>query len=212
MERPKDKLVIRILIILYSVGVLGHIADGEILSLMKVLTPFVLLLSGGLVLFSLELQNNKPLAIWLIAGFLFTMIIEILGVKSGLIFGNYYYGYVLGVKLFGVPVIIGINWIMIIWGGIGIGNIAGSSIFSKSFLAAFMILVFDLILEPVAMKLSYWHWQGGIIPLKNYSIWFLIGFFLSFGYFRANIKIKTDLPIALFVIQIFFFILINLFH
>ena len=41
------------------------------------------------------------------------MISEILGVNYGLIFGDYIYLDNLGYKVFGVPVIIGVNWIIL---------------------------------------------------------------------------------------------------
>ena len=41
------------------------------------------------------------------------MITESLGVNYGLIFGNYEYGNNLGFKFFGVPFLIGINWIIL---------------------------------------------------------------------------------------------------
>ena len=38
------------------------------------------------------------------------MISEILGVKFGVIFGDYEYGSALGLKIFDVPLLIGANW------------------------------------------------------------------------------------------------------
>ena len=38
------------------------------------------------------------------------MLAEILVVSYGIIFGNYKYGEILGYKVLGVPLIIGINW------------------------------------------------------------------------------------------------------
>ena len=38
------------------------------------------------------------------------MISEIVGVKFGIIFGDYKYGYALGYKIFEVPILIGANW------------------------------------------------------------------------------------------------------
>lgn len=38
------------------------------------------------------------------------MIVELIGVNTGLLFGTYQYGENLGIKVFGVPFLIGINW------------------------------------------------------------------------------------------------------
>ena len=48
-----------------------------------------------------------------IIGFLTGMITEILGVQLGWIFGDYQYGEALGYKLFGVPLLIGVNWTLL---------------------------------------------------------------------------------------------------
>ena len=40
-------------------------------------------------------------------------------------------------------------------------------------LAAALATAFDFVLEPVAVRLDYWRWRDGVIPLQNYAAWFL---------------------------------------
>ena len=40
-------------------------------------------------------------------------------------------------------------------------------------LAAALATAFDFLLEPVAVRLDYWRWRDGVIPLQNYVAWFL---------------------------------------
>ena len=92
------------------------------------------------------------------------MISEILGVNYGLIFGEYVYLDNLGPKILGVPVLIGINWIILTF----ITGSLSSLIFKNKYLsvilgAIFMILL-DLIMEPVAPLLGFW-----IFDLSNCS-------------------------------------------
>ena len=42
------------------------------------------------------------------------MLTEAIGVNTGLLFGTYEYGANLGFKIFGVPLIIGVNWTVLI--------------------------------------------------------------------------------------------------
>ena len=58
-----------------------------------------------------KIVKQEILSILLI--FFIGMLAEGLGVNYGLIFGKYDYGNNLGFKLFGVPFLIGINWIML---------------------------------------------------------------------------------------------------
>jgi putative membrane protein len=70
---------------------------------------------------------------------------------------------------------------------------------------------FDFILEPVAVKLQFWSWENGQIPLLNYICWFtisaiLLGIKLYFKAIRFNI-----FATSLLIIQALFFLMLNLF-
>ena len=40
--------------------------------------------------------------------------------------------------------------------------------------ACFLALIFDWVMEPVAVKLGYWQWENDRIPLYNYISWIII--------------------------------------
>jgi hypothetical protein len=42
--------------------------------------------------------------------------------------------------------------------------------------------MFDWIMEPVAIRLDYWTWAGGDIPMQNYFAWFVIATVSAFAY------------------------------
>jgi len=198
------------LIIMYSVGVVGHIIP-SVKPLMIFLTPFTLLLTGSVTLyFSLNKGNNK-LVIWGLIVYIITFSLEVIGVKTGYIFGSYYYGDVLGLKFFGVPMIIGFNWVVIILGAIGIASRIHKSAFQIALLTGTFAVLFDLMLEPVAIKLSYWAWELGFIPLKNYYAWFGIAFFASLFSRKLKLELEDSLFIYYFLIQLTFFILLSIF-
>lgn len=95
-------------------------------------------------------------------------IIEVIGVKTGVVFGPYSYSDGLGWSLLDTPLIIGLNWLfshtarILRPKPIFIG-------FIKPFWASpFLMVFYDLFLEQVAPKLNMWHWQNEVIPLQNY--------------------------------------------
>ena len=46
-----------------------------------------------------------------------------------------------------------------------------------------LMTAFDYVMEPAAIRLGYWSWSGGEVPLANYLGWFTIGGGLAFfGY------------------------------
>ncbi len=117
-------------------------------------------------------------------------IIENMGVATGFPFGHYHYTDGLGVKLGYVPLMIGpaylgvgyLSWVM---GTILIGDVrrgaSALSIFATPFIAAFVMVLWDLSLDPGAStdgKLWIWRDGGGFfgVPLQNYLGWYLTVF------------------------------------
>lgn len=76
-------------------------------------TPLNLLLSFVLLLINTHL--NKKTVFLLLLCFVTGMVAEIIGVKFGFLFGNYTYGEALGYKVMEVPLMIGVNWSILIF-------------------------------------------------------------------------------------------------
>lgn len=110
MAWPKVKyqVVLKVLYPLaFGIGILLHLFRIE---LARLTTPFFLLLLP-LPLLILEYKAGKVKLIRFFLIFaLITFIIEVVGVKTGLIFGRYHYLDRLGIALFNVPLLIGILW------------------------------------------------------------------------------------------------------
>ncbi|HMS64949.1 MAG TPA: carotenoid biosynthesis protein, partial [Ignavibacteria bacterium] len=134
---------------------------------------------------------------------------EIAGVHTGKIFGEYSYGEVLGYKLYGVPLIIGFNWLFVILGAFSICNYFSKNNFIVVFFTAVLATVFDYLLEPVAMDLGYWNWANIIIPFQNYLAWFIISFLLSLSLIYFRLKISSEIYIHFFTAQLIFFLFLN---
>lgn len=213
MEGKKNiitKYSVRFLIIIFLVGIFGHINLGT-RELMLWLTPFTLFITMCVVFYSLICESNNKLIAWFFLTYILTFILEVIGVKSGLIFGNYSYGSTLGLKVLSVPLIIGLNWVFVILGGISIAQKVTSDKNLSALITAMVAVVFDLILEPVAIKLDYWTWQNGNIPLQNYMAWFVISFLFAWIYNRMNLNLKTDLPKIYLAVQTVFLISLLIF-
>lgn len=213
MEGKKNiitKYSVRFLIIIFSVGIFGHINPGT-RELMLWLTPFTLFITMGVVFYSLIGESNNKLIVWFFLTYVLTFILEVIGVKTGLIFGNYIYGSTLGLKVLSVPLIIGLNWVFVILGGISIAQKVTSDKNLSALITAMVAVVFDLVLEPVAIKLDYWTWQNDNIPLQNYMAWFVISFFFAWIFNRMNLNLKTDLPKIYLAVQTVFFISLLIF-
>ncbi len=199
-----------ILLIIFVVGTIGHLLYTT-RELMILLTPYTLILTMGLVFYSLLNTKNIKLLFWFILTYLITFLIEVVGVKTGVIFGNYIYGNTLGIKVFDVPLLIGLNWVFVIFGSILIAEQISKKIIIIILISSTAALTFDIILEPVAIKLDYWNWVNGNIPTQNYIAWFVISLIATTLFILLKIKIKSDLTKNYFMIQLLFFLILNLF-
>jgi len=137
--------------------------------------------------------------------FLIGMVTESLGVNYGLIFGDYEYGNNLGSKLFGVPYLIGINWIILtaISGNIAAFLTKNRSIVLTIIIGALLMLAMDFVMEPIAPKLDMWRFKNLIVPSSNYLGWLFVGLFTQTLYnlhFRKKeIIVSTNLYLAFFL-------------
>lgn len=214
MERQNilnESRILAVLIILYTVGAAGHLIK-DLNPYMILLTPYTLLLTGSLVFISAAgfNQGNK-LPAWCGSVFVITFLLEAAGVASGMIFGEYYYSNVLGLKLWNVPVIIGFNWMLVLLGSISLSLRFFSRPFYTGLSTAFLAVIFDYLLEPAAVRLNYWQWLSGSVPLQNYAAWGIFAFTAAFSFSILNIdRPKGRLAESYFIIQFVFFLILNI--
>jgi len=201
--------IVILYVIMFGVGIAGHLIT-DLMQWIIPLTPLTLLLLGGVTLISSESYRDKKFLIWFAVTYLSTFIIEAAGVATGVIFGVYHYGDTLGLKLFEVPLIIGFNWVLVILGALLLAEKISGNVIVVSVLTGIFAVMFDFILEPVAVELNYWQWQGGIIPLQNYIAWFVIAADAAFVYKILKIRYISPSPAHYVIAQgVFFLILLS---
>lgn len=197
-----------ILLILYMVGAVGMLMPST-------RTWFVQLSALNLAISFIGLiasRKAKPMTflVFLSIAFIIGITVELIGVHTSYLFGSYYYGESLGLKWYGVPLIIGLNW--------GIMTVSSSAVlhrfqFNKhieTILAAILMVLFDYILEPVAVKLDYWHWTDGQIPVYNFVCWFGVSYILQLIYQRMKLSEVNKVAESLFLMMFIFFTLLTL--
>jgi len=201
----KVNISIAVLIIFHLVGI-GGVVFGDAQEFLM-LTPLNLLLTALLI----AINHPKGHFSWV---FIFTYlagyIVELIGVNTGFPFGNYVYGEALGYKLFETPLMIGVNWLILLYATNAIAQkFEQTAITGALFSAAFMVIL-DYIIEPVAITYDFWTWTSGVPPFSNYAAWFVIAFALSFIWQLNKMKLNTQMAIAVYGIEILFFGVLNL--
>jgi putative membrane protein len=215
-----------IAILFHMVGLVGMLFFKSDLIIAS--TPIHLLLMAALIFYTHPTPNGNILFFFLVCitgGYL----VEYIGIHTSILFGNYKYGDVLGPKLAEVPLIIGINWFIIMYMcGICMSMMlqslrkkAGEQVANPSrFLKLISLVVdgatlavfMDWLIEPAAIKLGYWYWLGnGDIPVLNYISWFVVSLLFLLVFHLLPFKKHNKFAVNLLLIQAMFFLLLRTF-
>lgn len=182
------------------------------------LTPYVLTLTAILMILFSQ-QRKQPLIIVALIICLFTFTVEAIGVNTGLLFGHYEYSDIFGIAIFDTPLLIGVNWFIVIFGAYSLISLflnkyVKSTKFNKFLiillLMAIIATTYDYLLEPVAIKLNYWQWEGGIIPLTNYLTWFVISLISGYIILIKRDILESKFAAYVFLIHIAYYLILNI--
>lgn len=148
--------------------------------------------------------------------------IEVTGVQTSAVFGSYVYLTALGPKWFGTPLMLGVNWLMLIYAVHYLLLKARISELAKPFIGAAMLVVYDILLEPVAINWKLWQWQGGSVnwnlwqwtqgsvPVKNYLAWFVISLLFLLLMNVMKVKYVNRISTLILIAQVCLFLVLNI--
>jgi bisanhydrobacterioruberin hydratase len=207
LKNKKYTYSVGFLVIFYLVGITGFIY-APTREFFSKLTPLALLLSAGFLIWFHQPKFSLKMLLAFGFIFIFSFLIEAIGVKTGIIFGEYIYGKGLGIKVLETPLMIGLNWLMLVYCTKIIAEKISENQTVRLFFAPFLMVVYDLILEQAAPLLGMWSWAGGKIPLQNYISWYLLAFLFHLLLQKTKIKFSNQLAAPVFVIQFMFFVVL----
>ena len=212
MERPKDlksAIITGAIVLFHLVGLIGLAVPGS-RSLFLSIVPWHLLLMFMLICINHKQPDNKFL-VFVALLFLCGYGVEYVGVHTGLLFGHYTYDGTLGLKIGGIPLTIGINWMLLIYcTGVVMQKTRLISVYLQAVFGALLLVLLDVLIEPIAIKLHYWHWEGNQIPAKNYVCWFLVSAVMLYLFERFKFKGQNRAAPVLLLAQFVFFALLHL--
>ncbi len=208
LSTPVKRIIFVVLPLMHIAGFIGLQLEAS-QSLFKALVPFHLLSCLVLLLLFQEQWNAKTLIFCVIA-YLVGFFIEALGVHTGLIFGQYQYGETLGWKIIDIPLVIGVNWLILIFcTGILLDEWYQNP-WLKAAIGATLIVAIDFLIEPVAIRLDFWDWTYHQIPLQNYIAWYVVAFGLLCLFFNLSFPKHNRIAVLLLICQALFFAAHNL--
>jgi len=224
IKLSKYQVATAIAVLFHAIGFIGIVFFKN--SFIIKATPVNLLLMFLLLIWT---QQEKNYFFWLFVLFAVAVGIgvEMIGVNTKLLFGEYSYGDVLGFKVKNVPLVIGVNWFIIIYCcGVSVHTLLVKAIDKVSAetatppmaLKALSVIVdgatlavfFDWLIEPVAVKLGYWKWADDV-PFYNYLCWFIVAAVLLVAFHFLKFNKQNKFAVHLLMIQVMFFLLLRTF-
>jgi putative membrane protein len=112
---------------------------------------------------------------------------EVVGLHTGVPFGDYRYGSSLGVTLLGVPLVVPLAWTMVAWPAALVARRLVRTPLARVAVGAWALASWDLFLDPQLVAAGGWRWTApsphlpGVssVPLTNYAGWLLVAAVLS---------------------------------
>ena len=209
MKADKKNISIIIIWLVHISGFLGMLFYD--LVFFAGFTSVNLFLMSIILFLNFKLSSRREI-LSILSIFLIGMITESLGVNYGLIFGDYEYGNNLGFKLFGVPFLIGINWIILTAISANIASFLtkNNSVLLTIITGALLMLAMDFVMEPIAPKLDMWRFKNLIVPPSNYIGWLIIGLITQTIYNLLHREKEIIVSINLYAAFFLFFSFLNL--
>ncbi|MDD4823543.1 MAG: carotenoid biosynthesis protein [Bacteroidales bacterium] len=205
MNSLEYKEIRKFFVIFYTVGMVGMVLPFTFPLFIR-LIPYALILSFGALMFFHTGKMDWKTILFFGAVFLVSFVVEAVGVHTGKIFGYYSYGSGLGLKLVETPVIIGANWLFMVYTTAAVVDKWKLHRVLKVVVAASMMLLYDLVLEQSAPRLDMWHWKDEFIPLQNYMGWFSLALIFHSALQILNIRIQNQLALLMLGCQFLFFL------
>lgn len=133
---------------------------------------------------------------------------EYVSIMFGFPYGFFTYSEALGQKVFGlVPWTVFFGWTPLVIGSVAIADRAVHGRMRQLLLASVLLVLFDLVFDPIAVALGFWAWDtpGPYygVPYVNFVGWLLTGYIGSFILTRivpGMLSVKAIVPFILLLV------------
>jgi bisanhydrobacterioruberin hydratase len=196
-------------VLFYLIGAAGILIPAT-RNWFTILTPMALLMSSLALAIYHQSKSSNTMGLTFLFILLAGYFVEVIGVNTGIIFGEYKYGKTLGIKIFETPLLIGLNWLLLVYTSASLIQRTKLPRYAGAILASLLMVTYDLVLEPVAPKINMWEWANPVAPLQNYIAWGLIALVFHWLIARLKIPIRNPLDAVIFFCQIGFFLILFL--
>lgn len=162
--------------LMWAGGIVTYIVFGGVRAGDEWTAPLFLALASVLVLTGVHASRALVLMLAGVLGFT----AEWIGLRTGVLFGEYRYTDVLAPALLGVPLVMVSAWLVLVAYVDELLALGGARRVARVLGGAALLTAIDLVIDPLAAgPLGYWTWeQGGAyygVPARNFAGWFIVG-------------------------------------
>lgn len=174
------------------------------------ITSLSLLLVIGAVL-AFHRDWNAKTVVWFAFIAVSSFLLEMAGTNGGRLFGEYAYGRGLAPLVNRTPLIIGLNWLFLVYASHNIAQRFEMAPWARVLTGSLLMILYDLVLEWVAPYMGMWSFGQPYPPFRNFAVWFAAGVVYQTGF--ELFRIRSDNPPArfLFALQIVFFLFVGIY-
>lgn len=163
-------------------------------------------------------------AILIVSMSVFAIVLENIAVYTGIPYGKFSYGNMMGYTIGFVPWTVGFAWTPILFGAFTISYYLyqKAHIVMRIITTAIIMTLFDIVLDPGSVSLGYWNWNNSQgfygVPWSNYIGWlitssiaalFLIGIL---KYFNVYNRIPTKRTMSSYMLMTIYWIAVAFFQ
>jgi putative membrane protein len=147
----------------------------------------VLLVAAASIVHAYLSRGARACAVLVLVTVLGGFAVEVLGVHTGVPFGDYLYTGGLGASAFGVPIVVAFAWPMLAWPAALAARRLCRSFGGRVAVGAWALAAWDLFLDPQMVAAGHWTWSHpnphlpGVpdVPLTNYAGWLVVSVVMS---------------------------------
>ncbi len=206
--RARERSMPQVFARFYTVGALLWLLSPTRGLFVAITSPSLLLTVAGAFLF--HRGWNLRTVLWFAFIVVSAFCLEWAGVHDQRIFGRYAYGPGLAPLVDGTPLIIGLNWLWLVYASHDIAERLVRGTGFRILTGSILMTGYDLALEWAAPAMRMWHFDGAYAPVRNFAVWFAAAVVYHSGAEVLAIRSDNRPARILFGIQVLFFLAIGL--
>lgn len=206
--RTREKFLPQVFARFYAVGLLLWLLPPT-RGLFVAITPLTLLCTTAAALVFHRAWNRRTV-VWFAFVIVTSFALEWRGVHDARIFGRYAYGPGLAPLVDGTPLIIGLNWLWLVYASHDLAARMLRNPVLRIVAGSLLMIAYDAAMEWAAPSMRMWSFDGGYAPLRNFAVWFIVAVVYHTGFEALAIRSDNRPARVLFGLQFAFLLAIGL--